>query len=133
MPALSSSALLSWSELEARDRCPKCSARVPAWRWVRLEGLRVLTHDGDLICPKDATLGYELLPAPLSRTEHAELVPSSCMGCRQHVNGWRWVQVDGDGVLSHDTPDGPRACPSGARFDWATGATLPAAASVVAA
>ncbi|MFJ9702160.1 hypothetical protein [Streptomyces fradiae] len=66
MPALSSSALLSWSEMDQprRDRCPKCSARVPAWRWVRVEGLRVLTHDGDRICPKDPTFGYEPLPTP---------------------------------------------------------------------
>ncbi|OII60288.1 hypothetical protein BJP39_11035 [Streptomyces sp. CC77] len=106
---------------------------MPAWRWVRLDGVRVLTHDGDLICPKDPAFGYEPLPVPPSRTEDAELVPSPCMGCRQHVNGWCWVQVDGVGVLSHDTADGPRACPSGARFDWATGTTLPASTPVAVA
>ena len=42
--------------------CPGCRAHAPFWRWVLVEGLRVLTHDGDLICPKDRTFGYT--PAP---------------------------------------------------------------------
>ncbi len=66
MPALSSSALLSWSEMDAprRDRCPKCQNRVPGWRWVRVDGLRVLTHDGNTICPKDPTFGALTGPEP---------------------------------------------------------------------
>ncbi|MGW7606135.1 hypothetical protein ACWGKW_02405 [Streptomyces sp. NPDC054766] len=44
--------------------CPGCEAYAPHWRWVRADGLRILTHDGDLICPKDRTFGYT--PAPVS-------------------------------------------------------------------
>ncbi|PKT72955.1 hypothetical protein CW362_10545 [Streptomyces populi] len=45
--------------------CPGCEAHAPHWRWVRADGLRILTHDGDLICPKDHTFGYAPAPAPL--------------------------------------------------------------------
>ncbi|MFK0190679.1 hypothetical protein [Kitasatospora sp. NPDC090308] len=65
------SALLSWSELDEprRDRCPRCSTRVPAWRWVRADGLRVLTHDGNTLCPADPTFGTLTGPelAPTAR------------------------------------------------------------------
>ena len=59
--------LLTWSELDEprRDRCPRCSARVPGWRWVREDGLRILTHDGNIICPNSPAFGYaEPTPAP---------------------------------------------------------------------
>jgi hypothetical protein len=37
--------------------CPGCGVRAPHWVWVRIDGLRVLTHDGDVICPADRTFG----------------------------------------------------------------------------
>ncbi|MFF4649362.1 hypothetical protein [Streptomyces sp. NPDC001380] len=50
-------------------RCPRCLAPAPGWRWVREGGVRVLTHDGDVICPADPTFGPltgpEPLPAPV--------------------------------------------------------------------
>ncbi|MFD9000707.1 hypothetical protein ACFV0T_06950 [Streptomyces sp. NPDC059582] len=49
--------------------CPGCQAHAPAWRWVRIDGLRILTHDGDLICPKDRSFGYAPVPAPLPVVE----------------------------------------------------------------
>uniref|UniRef100_A0AAU3HYS4 Uncharacterized protein n=1 Tax=Streptomyces sp. NBC_01393 TaxID=2903851 RepID=A0AAU3HYS4_9ACTN len=55
--------------------CPGCETHAPAWRWVRVDGLRVLTHDGDLICPKDRTFGCTPVPvpAPLLEVEPLEV------------------------------------------------------------
>lgn len=42
----------------ARPACPGCgSDRFPLWTRVPVDGLMVLTHDGDLICPGDPTFG----------------------------------------------------------------------------
>ncbi|MET9893604.1 hypothetical protein ABZZ47_26005 [Streptomyces sp. NPDC006465] len=49
--------------------CPGCRAHAPSWRWVRVDGLRILTHDGDLICPKDRTFGALVGPVPLAPVE----------------------------------------------------------------
>ncbi|MGI5138567.1 hypothetical protein [Streptomyces sp. CA-106110] len=46
--------------LDLLDRpatCPGCRAHAPGWDRVPVDGLRVLTHDGDLICPADPTFG----------------------------------------------------------------------------
>ncbi|MFJ7968045.1 hypothetical protein [Streptomyces sp. NPDC096324] len=53
--------------------CPGCRAHAPSWRWVRIDGLRVLTHDSDLICPNDRAFGYALAPAPLAVVEPVEV------------------------------------------------------------
>ncbi|MGW5463351.1 hypothetical protein [Streptomyces sp. NPDC003996] len=37
--------------------CPGCRAHAPRWTWVAVDGLRVLTHDGDVICPADHSFG----------------------------------------------------------------------------
>ncbi|MCS0639296.1 hypothetical protein NX801_27390 [Streptomyces sp. LP05-1] len=81
MPALSSSALLSWSELDfpRRDRCPVCHVQVPAWQWTRVDDLRVLTHDGNVICPKDPTFGYQ--PVTSSSAVVISAVPDACRDC----------------------------------------------------
>ncbi len=55
---------------------------------------------------------------------------SPCMGCGARVSGWRWVQVDGCGVLTHD---GEELCPKAFSFDWQTGAPVVARTEVVAA
>jgi len=47
--------------------CPGCRARAPRWVWVRIDGLRVLTHDGDLICPRDHSFGTATHTAPVLR------------------------------------------------------------------
>ncbi|MFI1510114.1 hypothetical protein [Streptomyces sp. NPDC020597] len=50
-------------DLPARPTaCPGCGAHAPAWTRVPVDGLRILTHDGDLICPRDRHFGYT--PAP---------------------------------------------------------------------
>jgi hypothetical protein len=46
--------------------CPGCREHAPRWAWVRIDGLRVLTHDGDLICPRDRSFGYAPLVVPVS-------------------------------------------------------------------
>ncbi|MFG2850229.1 hypothetical protein ACGFZ9_06095 [Streptomyces mirabilis] len=46
--------------------CPGCHKHAPHWRWVPIDGLRILTHDGDLICPRDRSFGYTPAPAPLA-------------------------------------------------------------------
>jgi hypothetical protein len=46
--------------------CPGCHEDAPHWRWVPIDGLRILTHDGDLICPRDRSFGYTPAPAPLA-------------------------------------------------------------------
>ncbi|MFC4513348.1 MULTISPECIES: hypothetical protein [Streptomyces] len=55
---------------------------------------------------------------------------SPCMGCGARVPGWRWVQVDGCGVLTHD---GNELCPEAFRFDWQTGAPAVTFTKAVAA
>ncbi|MGW0793853.1 hypothetical protein [Streptomyces sp. NPDC002692] len=53
--------------LPARSsRCPGCGANAPAWVRVDIDGLSVLTHDGDLICPRDRSFGYTPASAPLA-------------------------------------------------------------------
>lgn len=49
-----------------RSPCPGCGEHAPRWTWVRVDGLRVLTHDGDVICPCDRSFGYTApQPAPV--------------------------------------------------------------------
>jgi hypothetical protein len=53
--------------LDVFDRpvpCPGCHVHAPRWTWVRIDGLSVLTHDGDVICPADATFGALARPEP---------------------------------------------------------------------
>ncbi|MXM62343.1 hypothetical protein GR925_02490 [Streptomyces sp. HUCO-GS316] len=53
--------------LDVFDRpvpCHGCRAHAPRGTWVRIDGLRVLTHDGDVICPADRTFGAFARPAP---------------------------------------------------------------------
>ncbi|MFG2633423.1 hypothetical protein ACGFX8_05565 [Streptomyces sp. NPDC048362] len=38
-----------------------------------IDGLRVLTHDGDLICPNDRTFGYTPVSTPLSVVKPREV------------------------------------------------------------
>ncbi|MFF2199050.1 hypothetical protein [Streptomyces sp. NPDC058145] len=55
--------------LERPAVCPGCRAHAPRWTWVAIDGLRVLTHDGDVICPKDRVFGYTPVSAPLAVVE----------------------------------------------------------------
>ncbi|MGX1548928.1 hypothetical protein [Streptomyces adustus] len=82
----------------------------------------MLTHDGDEICPRDRHFGYRPATAPVSRRDDATVIPSPCMGCGADVDHWRWANLDGTGVLVHDTSHGAERCPSRQSFDWATGA-----------
>ncbi|MFC9912062.1 hypothetical protein [Streptomyces sp. NPDC127197] len=50
--------------LERPVTCPGCHVHAPLWTWVRIDGLRVLTHDGDVICPADRTFGALTGPEP---------------------------------------------------------------------
>ncbi|MGA5370088.1 hypothetical protein ACPCSD_03220 [Streptomyces griseoincarnatus] len=102
--------------------CPGCREFAPGWTRVDIDGLSVLTHDGDVICPRDRHFGYRPATAPVSRRDDATVIPSPCMGCGADVDHWRWANLDGTGVLVHDTPHGAEHCPSGRSFDWATGA-----------
>lgn len=43
--------------LDRPTACPGCRARAPRWARVSVDGLSVLTHDGDRICPADPTFG----------------------------------------------------------------------------
>ncbi|MGJ5800158.1 hypothetical protein ACSCB1_13680 [Streptomyces europaeiscabiei] len=43
--------------------CPGCGVHAPAWTRVVVDGLSVLTHDGDVICPKDRHFGAMVQPA----------------------------------------------------------------------
>ncbi|MFE0730297.1 hypothetical protein ACFW2X_19010 [Streptomyces antibioticus] len=55
--------------LDVFDRlvpCPGCHVHAPRWTWVTIDGLRILTHDGDLICPRDRSFGYTPVPTPAS-------------------------------------------------------------------
>lgn len=60
------------------------------------------------------------LSAPLSRTEDAVIVPSSCQACSAPC-GAGWVKRDGAGVLVHRSGED---CPVAVPFDWNTGAPL---------
>ncbi|MFF0715568.1 hypothetical protein ACWEVM_11185 [Streptomyces bauhiniae] len=44
--------------MERSSVCPGCGQCAPQWSRVQIDGLRILTHDGDLICPADKTFGY---------------------------------------------------------------------------
>ncbi|MFF4040666.1 hypothetical protein [Streptomyces sp. NPDC001816] len=57
--------------LERPTTCPGCRTRAPRWAWVSVDGLRVLTHDGDVICPADPTFGAPAVPEPTPVTEFA--------------------------------------------------------------
>jgi hypothetical protein len=47
-------------DLDAPPRpCPGCKGDFSGWRWVEDGDLRILTHDGDWICPRDRTFGWE--------------------------------------------------------------------------
>jgi len=49
---------LSWIDANVgRAPCPGCRGSFPSWTWVETGGLRVLTHDGNTLCPGDATFG----------------------------------------------------------------------------
>ncbi|MER6451220.1 hypothetical protein ABT270_01015 [Streptomyces sp900105245] len=53
--------------LDLLDRpvtCPGCRTHALRWVWVRVDGMRVLTHDGDAICPADPTFGALTVSAP---------------------------------------------------------------------
>ncbi|WP_329288407.1 hypothetical protein [Streptomyces sp. NBC_01455] len=51
--------------LPARSpHCPACGTHAPAWVRVEIDGLSIVTHDGDLICPRDRSFGYTPAPAP---------------------------------------------------------------------
>ncbi|NEC28847.1 hypothetical protein G3I20_20260 [Streptomyces sp. SID8111] len=102
--------------------CPGCGEFAPGWTRVDVDGLSVLTHDGDVICPRDRRFGYRPATAPVSRRDDVTVIPSPCMGCGADVDHWRWANHDGTGVLVHDTAHGAERCPSGQSFDWATGA-----------
>lgn len=47
-------------ECPGRARCPGCRGQFPSWTWTKVDGLMVLTHDGDRICPGDRSFGYTL-------------------------------------------------------------------------
>lgn len=69
MPESAVSSLLAvdaWADGNVgRSPCPGCgSTRFSSWTWVPVDGLKVLTHDGDLICPGDPTFGA--LAAPVA-------------------------------------------------------------------
>ncbi|NUK62047.1 hypothetical protein [Streptomyces lunaelactis] len=71
------------------------------------------------------------LSAPLSRTEDARVVPSTCQACGI-AGGTDWINVDGIGVLVHNAR-GRQRCPLAVPFDWETGKPLPALVEAVAA
>lgn len=49
------------------NACPGCGAHAPAWTRATVDGLRILTHDGDVICPEDRHFGAwtQAAPAPV--------------------------------------------------------------------
>ncbi|MGA5343298.1 hypothetical protein ACPCK3_30295 [Streptomyces griseoincarnatus] len=49
--------------------CPGCCAHAPGWVRVLVDGMNVLTHDGDVICPSDPAFGTLAGPAPLAPIE----------------------------------------------------------------
>ena len=62
MPARKSSGITSvWNTIDAglsRPPCPGCKGSFSRWTRVEFDGVEVLTHDGDTICPKDPTFGF---------------------------------------------------------------------------
>ncbi|WP_156721344.1 hypothetical protein [Streptomyces apocyni] len=60
-----------WADVDTgRVPCPGCASdRFPSWTFVQADGLRVLTHDGNTICPGDPTFGALTGPEPLPSTE----------------------------------------------------------------
>ncbi|MFK8910117.1 hypothetical protein [Streptomyces sp. YS-3] len=58
--------------------CPGCQGSFPLWAWVEIDGRRVLTHDGNKICPADSAFGY--------------LTCSDCLGAE--------TVIDDDGSVS---------------------------------
>lgn len=71
--------------------CPGCGEFAPGWTRVDVEGLSVLTHDGDVICPRDRHFGYRPAAVPVSRPDNADACPS-CIGTL--------VDLDEDGSLT---------------------------------
>ena len=65
--------------------------------------------------------------APLSRMDDAVVVSAPCMACGAKVLGWGWVNLDGLGVLLHDTAEDSTPCPVARPFDWETGQPIAAA------
>ncbi|MGW3442909.1 hypothetical protein [Streptomyces sp. NPDC001076] len=55
--------VLDLLDVPARSTCPGCGAHAPAWVRVAVDGLRILTHDGDVICPDDRNFGASAQPA----------------------------------------------------------------------
>ena len=56
----------SWADNTPHPHtCPGCSGRFPTWSYVLVNGLKVLTHDGNTICPRDPHFGGLTGPAPL--------------------------------------------------------------------
>jgi hypothetical protein len=49
--------------LDHPTRCPGCHAHAPGWVRVSVDGLSVLTHDGDRICPADPNFGTSAVRA----------------------------------------------------------------------
>ncbi|MGY4961527.1 hypothetical protein [Streptomyces sp. 900105245] len=60
-----SASVLDLLDTPARPTCPGCGANAPAWTRVTVDGMRVLTHDGDVICPNDRHFGASTQPAPV--------------------------------------------------------------------
>ncbi|CAM5584768.1 hypothetical protein SALBM135S_04565 [Streptomyces alboniger] len=57
-----------------RPACPGCgSDRFPLWTRVPVDGLEVLTHDGDTICPGDPVFGGLTGPEPLPALDVVEV------------------------------------------------------------
>ncbi|MEV6106661.1 hypothetical protein AB0M28_18365 [Streptomyces sp. NPDC051940] len=87
-----------------------------------IDGLSVLTHDGDVICPRDEHFGSRPATAPDSRRDDAIVIPSPCMACGTDGADWGWIQRDGLGVLVHDvSSSAPQVCAAGEPFVWETG------------
>lgn len=69
MPAAAASTRVNPSVMDLLDflgrpaTCPGCGVHAPAWTRVAVDGLSVLTHDGDVICPNDRHFGATAQPA----------------------------------------------------------------------
>ncbi|MYW04182.1 hypothetical protein [Streptomyces sp. SID3343] len=50
-------AAFSLSNVDRSVVCPCCGTRAPGWVRVRVDSLRVWTHDGNVICPRDPSFG----------------------------------------------------------------------------
>ncbi|MFK0290990.1 hypothetical protein ACIQU6_11005 [Streptomyces sp. NPDC090442] len=64
---------LTWADADTgRAPCPGCRSRhFPSWTRVRIDGLEVLTHDGDTLCPGDPMFGALTGPERLAVAEPA--------------------------------------------------------------